>query len=185
MPVAFPVAPSVEPKVASKKHAPHHEPVLAPEPPMEWVDDRHDAVSTFSESANVPHIAPEYIQAHEWTSLVDKLHVRGLEKQLAQQSELLLFDEKIIELRCENRMLATSPIAVAGLEKRLNAYFTDQKRRLKVQLGSVVATPASEKAQARAVELEGAQKLVADDPTIHALIRELDGMLIPSSIQAT
>ena len=158
---------------------------MAPEPPMECVDDRHDAVTTFSEPVNVPHSAPEHVQPHEWANLVDKLHVRGLEKQLAQQSELMVFNEKNIELRCENRMLATSPIAVSGLEKRLNAYFTDQKRHLKVHLGSVAATPASEKAQARALELEGAQKLVAEDPTIHALIRELDGMLIPSSVQAT
>lgn len=158
---------------------------MTPEPPMEWVDDRHDAVSTFSEPVNVPHFAPKQVQPNDWAALVDQLHVRGLEKQLAQQSELLSFDDKRIELRCENRMLATSPIAVGGLEKRLNAYFTDSVRQLRVHLGRVEVTPALEKAQARAVELEGAQKLVADDATIHALIHELDGMLIPSSVQAT
>lgn len=121
----------------------------------------------------------------DWADLIERLHVRGLEKQLAQQSELITFDDKTIELRCESRMLANSPVAVSALEKRLNAHFTDNQRTLKVQQGSVQATPAIEKAQVREQELQGAQKLIAESSTIKALIQEFDGMLVPSSIQAT
>ncbi|TDR31076.1 hypothetical protein [Hydromonas duriensis] len=121
----------------------------------------------------------------DWVNLVEKLHVRGLEAQLARQSELVAFTDSTIELRCESRVLSSNPIAITGLEKRLNAHFKDQTRRLKVQQGSVQATPAIEKAQVKAQELAGAQKLVAESPTIRALIQELDGMLVPSSVQAS
>lgn len=81
-------------------------------------------------------------------------------------------------------MLVNNAMAVKGLEAKLNLYFNDSTRTLKVQHGSVQATPATVQAAARQNALEGAQKTIADNDTINALLQEFDGMVVPSSIQA-
>lgn len=153
------------------------------EPPVSETDDWYAEVAHAAPIASTSKL-PRPLTS-DWSDLIERLHVRGLEKQLAQQSELIDFNDKTIELRCESRMLAHSPVAILALEKRLNAHFKDHQRSLKVQQGNVQATPAIEKAQVRANELQGAQKLIAENSTISDLIQEFDGMLVPSSIQAT
>ncbi len=120
----------------------------------------------------------------DWAALVQKLDVKGLVKQLAQQSELLVFEDKRIELRCESRALASNAMAVSGMEKALAAYFKDTPKRLKIHIGAVEATPAKVQAQAKEEQSAGAQAIVAQDSTIQALVREFDGMVLPNSIRA-
>jgi hypothetical protein len=119
----------------------------------------------------------------DWTELITKLNVRGLVKQLAQQSELLVFEEKRIELRCENRALASNVVAVSGMEKALAAYYKDAPKTLKIHVGSVAATPAKVQAQVKEAELVTAQSIIAQDATVQALVREFDGMILPGSIK--
>lgn len=120
----------------------------------------------------------------DWSALIAKLNVRGLVKQLAQQSELLVFDEHHIELRCENRALASNVVAVSGMQKALSAYFKEAPKSLKIHVGSVSATPAKVQAQVKEAELAGAQAIIAKDATVQMLVREFDGMVLPNSIKA-
>lgn len=120
----------------------------------------------------------------DWASLIDKLHLRGLVKQLAQQSELVLFDERRIEICCENRVLAVSSAAILGMEKALNAYFKDAPKSLKIHVGSVASTPARAQATVKATELKTAQEAVAENQTVQNLIKEFDAMVLPNSIRS-
>ncbi|MGL4767819.1 MAG: DNA polymerase III subunit gamma/tau C-terminal domain-containing protein [Formosimonas sp.] len=120
----------------------------------------------------------------DWTVLIGKLNLRGLVKQLAQQSQLVVLDETRIELCCESRILASNAAAVSGMEKALAAYFKDAPKTLKIHVGAVDVTPAKVQAQAKEAELQGAQAIIAADATVQAIVREFDGMILPNSIRA-
>ena len=108
----------------------------------------------------------------------------GLVKQLAQQSQLVVFADNGIELRCESRILASNAAAVSGMEKALAEYFKDAPKTLKIHVGAVDVTPAKVQAQFKQEQLQGAQAIVAADETIQTLVREFDGMILPNSIRA-
>lgn len=120
----------------------------------------------------------------DWASIIDALNVRGLTKQLAQQSELLIFDDTRIELRCENRALANNAMANKGLEAAIAKVYGENSKRLKIHVGAATASPAKVQAAVRAEQLGAAEELIANDATIQALVREFDGMILPSSIKA-
>lgn len=120
----------------------------------------------------------------DWTTLVAKLNLRGLVKQLAQQSQLIVFEHNRIELRCESRILASNAAAVSCMEKAIDAYFKDAPKTLKIHVGVVEVTPAKVQAQVKEEQLQGAQAIIAADATIQTLVREFDGMILPNSIRA-
>lgn len=173
---------SISPSVVSDEPAPRKISKFAP-PPRVTTVKASDILSKSVTPLNDVHIA-QSDDLPNWEKLIDKLHLRGLVKQLAQQSELLVLDEHRIEIRCENRVLAVSNAAVSGMEKALNLYFKDSPKTLKVHVGVVAVTPAKVQATVKAVELKGAQEIVAQNETVQALVKEFDGMVLPNSIRA-
>jgi hypothetical protein len=119
----------------------------------------------------------------DWGVMLQKMQLRGLVKQLGQQSELIELADNLIKIRCENRSLASNVVAVSGLEKALNLYFKDAPKRLEIQLGQAAETPAKAQVQVKQKQLEKAQSIIANDLTIKALIHEFDGMILPNSIK--
>ena len=171
-------SPSIESVAPIKVAAPVESAVSAPKKVISPLEAKVTPIA-----ASEPIMLSEDLP--DWTTLVQKLDVKGLVKQLAQQSELLVFEDKRIELRCENRALASNAMAVSGMEKALAAYFKDAPKTLKMHIGTVQATPAKVQAQIKEVELAGAQAIIAQDPTIQALVREFEGMILPNSVRAT
>ncbi|MGB5109873.1 MAG: DNA polymerase III subunit gamma/tau C-terminal domain-containing protein [Formosimonas sp.] len=120
----------------------------------------------------------------DWSVIVKKLHVSGRTKQLAEKSELLIFDDIRIELRCGIRTLATNQSANKELEKAIHNLYGDNRKKLKIHVGEATNSPAKIQAAAHAEQLSVAENLIANDATIQALVREFDGMILPSSIKA-
>lgn len=163
----------VAPKVISKFAPPPPEPKPATVAPTKKPVAAVEPVQ-IERSANLP----------DWASIVEQLKPKGLSKQLAQQSELLVFDDARIELCCENRSLASSVPALRGLEKSVDALYGKGTKKLMVHIGTATTTPAKVQATVRAEQLSAAEDLIANDATIQALVREFDGMILPSSIKA-
>lgn len=140
-----------------------------------------------SEDSGVANDADQRMPAEglpDWMGLIQKMHLKGLVKQLAQQSELLSFDEHLIELRCENRALASNVMAVTGFEKALDAHFGASHRKLKIHVGAAKASPAKVQAQVRAEQQSAAELEINNDATVQALVNTFDGMVLTSSIKA-
>ena len=120
----------------------------------------------------------------DWLELIHKLRLTGLAKQLAQQSELVIFEESRLEVCCESRVLAGNVVAIKALEAAVNQHYADAPKAVKVHVGKVSATPAKVQAQIKHEELAGAQAIVAQNPTVQALVAAFDGMILPNSIKA-
>lgn len=120
----------------------------------------------------------------DWLELIHKLRLTGLAKQLAQQSELVIFEESRLEVCCESRVLAGNLVVIKALEAAVNQHYADAPKAVKVHVGKVSATPAKVQAQIKHEELAGAQAIVAQNPTVQALVAAFDGMILPNSIKA-
>jgi hypothetical protein len=127
--------------------------------------------------------------AQTWADMVVHMGLKAFAGQLARQSELVLLTETAMVLRCEKLSLATDDNALSGLRSALKTYFTAQGKpvpTLKVdiaELGQVRNSPQKTSAKQRDDSLASAKQAVQQHPTIAAIVREFDGMILPNSIQ--
>lgn len=121
--------------------------------------------------------------------MVVHMGLKAFAGQLARQSELVLLTETAMVLRCEKLSLATDDNALSGLRSALKTYFTELGQpmpTLKVEiaeLGQVRNSPQKTSAKQRDDSLASAKQAVQQHPTIAAIVREFDGMILPNSIQ--
>ena len=124
-----------------------------------------------------------------WLEMSACLGLKAYAGQLARQSELTLMTDSAMVLRCETFSLATDEGALKALRAALKTYFTAQGKpvpTLKVEiaeLGQVRNSPQKTSAKQRDDSLACAKQAVQQHPTIAAIVREFDGMILPNSIQ--
>ena len=127
--------------------------------------------------------------AQIWMDMVAAMGLKAFAGQLARQSELVLLSEAMMTLRCEKLSLATDDNALNTLRSALKNYFTQQGQAvptLKVEvaeIGQVRYSPQKISAKQRDDSLASAKQAVQQHPTIAAIVREFDGMILPNSIQ--
>lgn len=127
--------------------------------------------------------------AQTWVDMVAHMSLKAFSGQLARQSELLSLTESLMILRCEKLSLATDGNALNTLRAALKNYFEQQGRpvpSLKVEvaeIGQVRYSPQKISAKQRDDSLASAKQAVQQHPTIAAIVREFDGMILPNSIQ--
>lgn len=127
--------------------------------------------------------------AQTWVDMVAHMSLKAFSGQLARQSELVSLTESLMILRCEKLSLATDDNALNTLRAALKNYFEQQRRSvpsLKVEvaeIGQVCYSPQKISAKQRDDSLASAKQAVQQHPTIAAIVREFDGMILPNSIQ--
>ena len=121
--------------------------------------------------------------------MVAHMGLKAFTGQLARQSELVSLNESVLVLRCEKLSLANDDNALNGLRSALKSYFAEQGKpvpTLKVEiaeLGQVRYSPQKISAKQRDDSLASAKQALQQHPTIAAIVREFDGMILPNSIQ--
>ncbi len=122
-----------------------------------------------------------------WRKLVEQNLKLGLARALAQNCELLSFDEHSLNLRVAS---AQKHLVSASYQDKLasaiNEYF-GRKIRLNIEVASdtleEIVTPAKQNANEKAVIQSGAEAAIMNDDFVKALMNDLGATIIPNSIK--
>jgi DNA polymerase-3 subunit gamma/tau len=117
-----------------------------------------------------------------WRGLVDQLKL-GLARTLAQNSELVSYDEQSIQLKLSDEFKHLLALNYqTKLEEAIQQYF-GQKIRLSINVGGTENTPAMQIHEEREAMQSKAESAIQQDGFVKALVSEFDAQVIPSSIK--
>jgi DNA polymerase-3 subunit gamma/tau len=120
-----------------------------------------------------------------WRTLIERHLKLGIARALAQNCEMLSYDENSITLRvAENQKHLVSTTYQEKLSTAINNHF-NHKIKLNFQIDSEANTPAKEQAEEKAVIQSTAEESIMNDAFVQALIQDLDAKIIPNSIKST
>jgi DNA polymerase-3 subunit gamma/tau len=116
--------------------------------------------------------------------LVEKNLKLGLARALAQNCELVSYDENSLTLRvAENQKHLVSTNYQEKLSIAINEHF-GKKIRLNIKIStSEIITPAKQNAAEKAVVQSGAEAAIMQDSFVQTLINDLGAQIIPNSIK--
>jgi DNA polymerase-3 subunit gamma/tau len=122
-----------------------------------------------------------------WRKLVEENLKLGLARALAQNCELVSYDEHSLNLRvasAQKHLISTS--YQDKLANAINDYF-GRKIRLNIAVASdtqtEIVTPAKQNANEKAVIQSGAEAAIMNDDFVKALMNDLGAQIIPNSIK--
>ena len=120
-----------------------------------------------------------------WRLLIERHLKLGIARALAQNCEMLSYDESSITLRvAEAQKHLVSATYQEKLSTAINNHF-NQKIKLNFQIDSEANTPAKQQAEEKAVIQSTAEEAIMNDAFVKALIQDLDAKIIPNSIKPT
>ena len=118
-----------------------------------------------------------------WRNLVESNLKLGLARALAQNCELLNFDENSMTLRvAENQKHLVSANYQSKLSEAINEYF-GRKVKLNFEVGGEANTPAKQNATEKAVVQSSAEAAIMNDDFVQALMQNFDAQIIPNTIK--
>lgn len=159
----------------------------APEPELESVrfvpSSRHERAEeevAAGEAEESPGLVLSSLGfAGDWPTLAATLDTKGLAQQLAYQSEAGACEAGRLSLRVANATLASGSHVEklrAALEQKLGA-----KLDLVIEVAAARVTAAAAMAREQARRQREAERAVAADPFVQAMIRECDAQIQPGS----
>jgi DNA polymerase-3 subunit gamma/tau len=137
-----------------------------------------DALETSSSKASSPLSFDG-----NWRNLVEQNLKLGLARALAQNCELIDFDENSMRLRlAESQKHLASATYQDKLSVAINDYF-GRKIKLHFEVSGEANTPAKQKSVEKAVEQSGAEAAIMNDSFVQALMQNFDAQIIPNTIK--
>jgi DNA polymerase-3 subunit gamma/tau len=128
-------------------------------------------------------VSSEFFFDGNWRNLVEKNLKLGLARALAQNCEMIAYDENSFTLRvAENQKHLVSASYQDKLSSAINDYF-GRKIRLTFEIDTVANTPAKQNASEKAVVQSGAEAAIMQDSFVQALMSDLGATIIPNSIK--
>ena len=118
----------------------------------------------------------------DWRNLVNELKL-GLAKALAQQCELVSYDEHSISLTVPE---AQKHLLLPNYQEKLSsaiAQYFGKKVRLQFSIGGTGNTPAKQMLQEKAHAQANAVSAIENDHFVKALINDFNAQIIPNSIK--
>ena len=123
----------------------------------------------------------------DWRKLVEQNLKLGLARALAQNCELVSYDDNSLTLRVASNQ---KHLAAANYQEKLsiaiNEYF-GKKIRLNFEINkdadAEIITPAKQIASEKAIVQSGAEAAIMQDTFVQALIQNFDATIIPNSIK--
>lgn len=119
-----------------------------------------------------------------WRNLVENKLKLGLARALAQNCELMSYDENSFTLRvAESQKHLVSASYQDKLSSAINDYF-GKKIRLNIEMStSEIVTPAKQNKAEQAVIQSGAEAAILGDPFVQDLMQKFGAQIIPNSIK--
>ncbi len=166
-------------ETAAEKKSPEPPPVITPTPAEEV-----KPAEPIPESP-VDAKAEKITWDGDWPTLAAALPLRGAAQQLAQQTELISWEQGNagvqIRLRSPIDMLCTAA-NVERLTAMLTAHF-GIKTNITTKVGQVEQTANQVALDKQAERQREAEQVIQNDPFIQALMREFDATIVPGSIK--
>jgi DNA polymerase-3 subunit gamma/tau len=132
-----------------------------------------------------PPIATPVQQTHndnDWASIIEKLNLKGMTKELASNCALEHMDDKVCRLLVDASILKTAT-AEDSLLRALQAY---RGTPLKLEFNSqkmAFDTPALQRLKSREDKQQAAVDNINADSTVQALKTQFDARILPDSIE--
>ncbi len=122
-----------------------------------------------------------------WRKLVEQNLKLGLARALAQNCELIAYDDNSLTLRvAENQKHLAAANYQDKLSSAINEYF-GKKIRLSFEISkdanTEIVTPAKQIATEKAIVKSNAESAIMEDSFVQALIQNFDASIIPNSIK--
>jgi DNA polymerase-3 subunit gamma/tau len=118
-----------------------------------------------------------------WRNLVENNLKLGLARALAQQCEMVAYDENSITLRvAENQKHLINTNYQNKLSHAINEHF-GKKIRLTINVESEANSPAKQNAAEKAIIQSDTEKAIMDDEFVKTLIDTFDAQVIPNTIK--
>ena len=158
------------------------------EPPAPYVETEQEPVDRgMDEAATAP--APGAAEgpiagAAAWASLVAKLPLTGMTRQLAEHSALLRHAGEVVELALDPGFEnLRNPKWEEGLSQALEMYFGHKVRLLFESGEPEAATPQQLRKEQQAARQEAAEASIQSDPALQSILENFDGEVQPGSIR--
>lgn len=120
-----------------------------------------------------------------WRILIERHLKLGIARALAQNCEMLSYDENNITLRvAEEQKHLVSATYQEKLSTAINNHF-NKKIKLHFRIDNEANTPAKQQAEEKAVIQSTAEEAIMNDAFVKALMQDLDAKIIPNSIKPT
>lgn len=164
-------------KPAAATHQPAIEPIV--------VETSIEPSSTLTEEDEAPANYKSSAFDGNWRTLIERHLKLGIARALAQNCEMLSYDENSITLRvAEEQKHLVSATYQEKLSTAINNHF-NKKIKLHFKIDNEANTPAKQQAEEKAVIQSTAEEAIMNDAFVKALIHDLDAKIIPNSIKPT
>lgn len=164
-------------KPAAATHQPAIEPIV--------VETSIEPSSTLTEEDEAPASDKSSAFDGNWRTLIERHLKLGIARALAQNCEMLSYDENSITLRvAEEQKHLISATYQEKLSTAINNHF-NKKIKLHFKIDNEANTPAKQQAEEKAVIQSTAEEAIMNDAFVKALIQDLDAKIIPNSIKPT
>jgi DNA polymerase III subunit gamma/tau len=141
--------------------------------------------STSTEEDVVPTSDASSAFDGNWRILIERHLKLGIARALAQNCEMLSYDENNITLRvAEEQKHLVSATYQEKLSTAINNHF-NKKIKLHFKIDNEANTPAKQQAEEKAVIQSTAEEAIMNDAFVKALMQDLDAKIIPNSIKPT
>lgn len=151
--------------------------IEVPQATIQLAEENNTAISDSTESATTFN--------GDWRSLVENKLKLGLARALAQNCEMIRYDESSITLRvAESQKHLASPNYQDKLSGAIDAHF-GRKIKLHFEIGQDANTPAKQIAIEKATVQSNAETAILQDGFVQALISDFGATIIPNSIKPT
>lgn len=119
----------------------------------------------------------------DWRGLVESQLKLGLARALAQNCEMIAYDEDSITLKVSDAQKhLASPNYQSKLNEAINQHF-GRKIKLQFEVGQVANTPAKQNAEEKATLQSNAETAILQDDFVLALVNDFGATIIPNSIK--
>ena len=121
----------------------------------------------------------------DWPRLAAALPLRGAAQQLAQQTELIRWDQQENALQFHLRV-PIETLRTASNVERLSAALSKhfgRPARITSELGQVEQTASRQASDERAERQRQAEETVRNDPFVQAMMREFGATIVPGSVK--
>lgn len=151
--------------------------IEVPQATIQLAEENNTAISDSTESTTAFN--------GDWRSLVENKLKLGLARALAQNCEMIRYDENSITLRvAESQKHLASPNYQDKLSGAIDAHF-GHKIKLHFEIGQDANTPAKQIAIEKATVQSNAETAILQDDFVQALISDFGATIIPNSIKPT
>ncbi len=185
-PVAAPVqAAASEPVVAQVAAATQPSAVAEPEPaPMQATESPAEQEQTAAEEPAVVGEMPAPGDAAGWASLVARLPLTGMTRQMAEHCALVSVQGGAVTLSLDPAFEnLRNPKWEQGLQQALSVYLGGAVR-LSIDGGAPeAATPVQLRKEQQVAEQKAAEASIAGDEALHAILDHFDGTIQPGSVK--